>query len=137
MVDTCKRTKQVLVGRAHREFSALITYLEKLTSHPDPSVATAALVVVRRIHSETDLIDARSFEKVYGEVHRQGRKLAWQHRAREWRRVQDLSVRIFHTLLRRFRREARQRHAARLRNAVLETRFDCAELPADAPMLAP
>lgn len=100
-------------ARTRRATMALVAHLEKLTRNPNDGLAESALTVLTLVKSSPTPLNARTFDQVYFEVRRQISRID-EHKRREWRGVEGLTVALFHALLHQFRRDVTRRTDARI-----------------------
>lgn len=108
MVDLLSPPSTAVVG-ASADLRSFETLLRGISLGKDPCVRGAALAVLRRIELTTP-VSARSFDQVYYEVLRQELLLRACSRRADWRVVKEVSVTVYHALLRDFRDQVRRRH---------------------------
>jgi hypothetical protein len=116
MVDSHEHLQLPERARLPLDASALAEHLEMLTIHSDDAVVRAAHSTLQYLRTCGPL-DARSFDKVYLEITRQGGMISRARQLHEWRAVRGVAVSVYHALLRQFRDEVKKRHAERLRPA--------------------
>jgi hypothetical protein len=114
MVDPRKHRHSSERPRLRINACALTKRLELLTHHSDNAVVSAARITLQHVRRYEPL-DARSFDKLYFEIVRQGRTLTRDRQLHEWKTVRDVGTGVYHALLRQLREDVKEQRASRPR----------------------